>query len=461
MQEIYEIIRLAKDYIAVGIVLAAAFLVGYFLMHIKKKNKNKKSNPLWAVFFAAFICYIVVVIGATMLSRHVHFGMQYVYQLHPFYSYKLAWNYFLFSEWRNIILNILMFVPFGFMLPILFKKFRAFRRVYLAGFVFTLTIELTQLTFRLGIFEVDDLFDNLLGAMIGYGLFSIVFSVYKKIKKQQVKILPVVLQQLPLLLAVAMFSAIFIAYSAQELGNLSSNYIYRETDITVSTESDFSEEEISETVYSAKVYSHDEAKQLAQEMLDKCAVEMYEERTIYYESTAWFYGIEGHIITIKYNGGAFDYHAFSGDELISDAERGEIEKSLKALGIDVPEEAKFSNEGEGSYKFSVNKLLVDGCLYDGAIELTYTVNGSIETMYNNMIKYQPYKEFELISEKEAYDKLLNGEFVCYYQGEKDIKVLDAELDYQLDTKGYYQPVYRFGAIINGDETEIIIPALKK
>lgn len=122
MQEIYEIIRLAKDYIAVGIVLAAAFLVGYFLMHIKKKNKNKKSNPLWAVFFAAFICYIVVVIGATMLSRHVHFGMQYVYQLHPFYSYKLAWNYFLFSEWRNIILNILMFVPFGFMLPILFKN---------------------------------------------------------------------------------------------------------------------------------------------------------------------------------------------------------------------------------------------------------------------------------------------------------------------------------------------------
>ena len=163
------------------------------------------------------------------------------------------------------------------------------------------------------------------------------------------------------------------------------------------------------------MYSHDEAKQLAQEMLDKCAVEMYEERTIYYESTAWFYGIEGHIITIKYNGGAFDYHAFSGDELISDAERGEIEKSLKALGIDVPEEAKFFNEGEGSYKFSVNKLLVDGCLYDGAIELTYTVNGSIETMYDNIIKYQPYKEFELISEREAYDKLLNGEFVCYYQ----------------------------------------------
>ena len=67
----------------------------------------------------------------------------------------------------------------------------------------------------------------------------------------------------------------------------------------------------------------------------------------------------------------------------------------------------------------------------------------------------------MISEREAYDKLLNGEFVCYYQGEKDINVLDAELDYQLDTKGYYQPVYRFGAIINGDETEIIIPALKK
>lgn len=461
MQEIYEVIRLAKDYIAVGIILAAIFLIGYFVSYIKRKKSGKKSNPLWAVLFAAFICYIVVVIGATMLSRYVHFEMPYEYQLHPFYSYKLAWNYFLFSEWRNIILNILMFVPFGFMLPILFEKLRSFWKVYLAGFAFTLAIEVAQLVFKLGIFEIDDLFDNLLGAMIGYGLFSIAFSVYKTIKKQQVKILPVVLQQLPLVLAVAMFSAIFIAYSAQELGNLSSSYIYKESDITVSTESNFSEEEKSETVYYARVYSHEEAKQLAKEMLDKCSVEMHEERTIYYENTAYFYGVEGPIITVEYNGGAFDYHAFSEEELKTDAERGEIEQALNALGIDVPAGAIFSNEGEGNYKFKADKIVIDGCLYDGTIVLTYTVNGNIETLRNNMIKYQPYKEFELISEKEAYDKLLNGEFVCYYQGEKDINILGTELAYQLDTKGYYQPVYRFAAIINGDETEIIIPALKK
>ena len=144
-----------------------------------------------------------------------------------------------------------------------------------------------------------------------------------------------------------------------------------------------------------------------------------------------------------------------------DAERGEIEEALNALGIDVPAGAIFSNEGEGNYKFKADRLVVDGCLYDGTIVLTYTVNGSIETMRNNMILYQPYKEFDLISEKEAYDKLLNGEFVCYYQGKKDINILGIELAYQLDTKGYYQPVYRFAAIINGDETEIIIPALKK
>lgn len=58
MQEIYEIIRLAKDYIAVGIVLAAAFLVGYFLMHIKRKTKTKNQ-----ILFGLFSLRLLSVIS--------------------------------------------------------------------------------------------------------------------------------------------------------------------------------------------------------------------------------------------------------------------------------------------------------------------------------------------------------------------------------------------------------------
>lgn len=36
--------------------------------------------------------------------------------------------------------------------------------------------------FHRGIFEIDDIIDNLLGAMIGYGFFSIVFCIAGKVK---------------------------------------------------------------------------------------------------------------------------------------------------------------------------------------------------------------------------------------------------------------------------------------
>ena len=35
------------------------------------------------------------------------------------------------------------------------------------------------------------------------------------------------------------------------------------------------------------------------------------------------------------------------------------------------------------------------------------------------------------------------------------------VDYFTDTKGYYQPVYVFDVDMNGEETQIDIPALKK
>ena len=44
---------------------------------------------------------------------------------------------------------------------------------------------------------------------------------------------------------------------------------------------------------------------------------------------------------------------------------------------------------------------------------------------------------------------------------KIVTVLSCELEYQVDTKGYYQPVYMFKVAYDGveDEMRIMIPAL--
>lgn len=74
-----------------------------------------------------------------------------------------------FSEPATIpnILNMIMMMPFGFLLPLIWQNWRGFGKVVLAGFGFSLLIEVLQL-FNTRLSDVDDLIMNSLGAAAGY-----------------------------------------------------------------------------------------------------------------------------------------------------------------------------------------------------------------------------------------------------------------------------------------------------
>lgn len=67
------------------------------------------------------------------------------------------------------LLNILLFVPSGYLLPQV--KRIAFWKTILAGFTFSLLIETSQLVFQFGVFQLDDLIKNSIGAGLGYLLY--------------------------------------------------------------------------------------------------------------------------------------------------------------------------------------------------------------------------------------------------------------------------------------------------
>jgi hypothetical protein len=104
----------------------------------------------------------------------------------------------------------------------------------------------------------------------------------------------------------------------------------------------------------------------------------------------------------------------------------------------------------------------NGKIYDGKLMCTYYSDGSFGRIENNILQLEAYKEFPIISQKEAYQKLQAGEFLYYREDEEvlDIEVLAVELDYILDTKGFYQPVYQFEVIAGEYWTTIMIPAIK-
>ena len=63
------------------------------------------------------------------------------------------------SAFLNVICNILVFVPFGMLIPAIFRNhLMRFWKVLLISMLFSIGIETIQLFSRVGIFDVDDIF---------------------------------------------------------------------------------------------------------------------------------------------------------------------------------------------------------------------------------------------------------------------------------------------------------------
>ena len=77
---------------------------------------------------------------------------------------------FAFESLIGIMQNIILFIPFGFLLCGATDQPRP-SRILLLGFLLSLSIELCQLFFRLGWFEVDDILHNVLGTYLGICLY--------------------------------------------------------------------------------------------------------------------------------------------------------------------------------------------------------------------------------------------------------------------------------------------------
>lgn len=90
------------------------------------------------------------------------------------YAYKL-------NSFENLVGNVVVFVPFGCLLPYVIAKGRNFFVMLFNAFIFVLGIEVFQLFSAFGAFDVDDILLNCLGAALGYLLFLI----WEKVNKER------------------------------------------------------------------------------------------------------------------------------------------------------------------------------------------------------------------------------------------------------------------------------------
>ena len=142
---------------------------------MKTKPSQKAVN---IVCFIIFIIYISVVLKLTIFRSGVYserrLNLSLFTALIKIYRNAGLWRFL-----RLFLGNVGCFVPFGFLLPILYKKAN-FVKVAALSFLFSFGIETTQYFSRKGIAELDDLILNVFGAVVGYLLYKLLCRIIRR-----------------------------------------------------------------------------------------------------------------------------------------------------------------------------------------------------------------------------------------------------------------------------------------
>lgn len=138
-----------------------------------------------------FFLYMAGLIYYLFLSEEYGRGaadIVYSYNLYPFREIRRYLTYSEILGFRAVFLNlagnVIGFMPFGALLPILVRSARSSRRVTLLSFEVSALIEVSQLVFQVGCFDVDDMILNTLGGLLGYIVFWIGSRWYLRLEQR-------------------------------------------------------------------------------------------------------------------------------------------------------------------------------------------------------------------------------------------------------------------------------------
>lgn len=441
-------------------IIAVGVVVFIYLLH-KRKYNGEKQFPWGRTFlWLLFLGYLVIVLYATILRNA---GGYREWNLHLFRAWREAWNNFSTKNWLNVLLNIAMFAPLGFLLPLLGKSFRKWYVTIPVGFAVSLILELVQLAISGGICDVDDLFCNALGAAVGYFVVMVFLSLFNgKGKRLKAVLVYGCLSLVP----VVAISGIFVAYNMKEYGNLPDAAAYRVNlnHLDWTLDCDLSDFSVNVPVYRTQTMSKADCDAFAEEMAALTGQEV--DIVSHYQEMA-YYNLTRGTLKVNYHDGSYEYGGYDHNSTgWEEADRETVEDALQMYPIVIPEAAEFTYEGDGWYSFTCDRHMDGAVMMDGTLRVRYGVDDTIRRIENDLVWYTYHKDVAVIPPEEAYQQLKSGAFTyadaLKSHSSDSVSVISCTMDYEIDTKGFYQPVYLFEILIpeSGNTCLAMIPAMK-
>ncbi len=144
-------------FLCLDAVVASVFLIPLFY-HLNRKCYRNSKKAACYFLFAFYLSAVYEVVGLPDIT-YVRFAPHFNWQ--PFA--------YMFSDYRSSLLNVLLFLPMGLILPVFWVDFRPFHRTVFFGLFTSVLIEALQI-FTLRATDVNDLMTNTLGTILGWCL---------------------------------------------------------------------------------------------------------------------------------------------------------------------------------------------------------------------------------------------------------------------------------------------------
>lgn len=168
------------------------------MFQIQTQSKKQYTNPsitwqkkkLKTLLQICLFVYLALVLYVTLLAWNYGASLGPVgpggrnYNFIPFRSiYRIAvFSPTIKDPIKILIGNIVLFIPFGFLLPIAIKKLRkSIVSTTFLGMLFSIIIETSQFLFTYRVSNIDDIILNTLGAFIGAVIIKLAFFIKSKI----------------------------------------------------------------------------------------------------------------------------------------------------------------------------------------------------------------------------------------------------------------------------------------
>lgn len=152
----------------IEILISMFLLIPVFSVLNKTRFHNTKNTMLYFVF-ATYLASVYLFVGMPTL-QFMRFELSLT--LTPFLP--------MIADFKNTILNIILFIPLGIMLPFLWKKYNTLSETLILGFSMSLAIELMQIfTYRAT--DINDLLANTIGTVLGYCIFRLISCCFSPI----------------------------------------------------------------------------------------------------------------------------------------------------------------------------------------------------------------------------------------------------------------------------------------